>query len=238
MSVNRLDFIFNKKNELHNHLVKDFNITYAEDKTLHIIDNYHVKNIADNDLGFYLDNFNNTGIRKIIFYYEVKLNNKDLKLIEDLSKEFELPYKTLLSFITIFHSNSKRSKKLFDKLESLSDDNSSILKELYSIINFVEKLGSIGIEVKLQPYESFPKNYIHGRYWVNLDPNIQKGYIVDGSLNTYPKGLIIGQLMDKENYDVISDVLNEIISKRTNDFDELGFDELTDMYKKIQKINP
>ena len=237
MSINHLNFIFNKKNELHSHLVKDFGIAYAEDKILHIIDNYHVKNIDDNALRYYLDSFNNTGIRKLIFYYEVKLSNRDLKLIEDLSKEFEIPYKTLLSFITIFHSNSKRSKKLFDKLGSLSDDNSIILKELDSIINFVEKLGNIGIEVKLQPYESFPKNYIHGRYWVNLDSNIQKGYIVDGSLNTYPKGLIIAQLMDKENYDVISDVLSEIISNRINDFDELGFDELTDMYKDIQKIN-
>lgn len=236
MSNSRFNFLYNKNNELHNHLIKDFNLAYAEDKILHIIDNYHVKNISGKALQFYVNAFSNTGIRKIIFYYEVNLNKKDLELINDLSRDFNLPHDMLLSFITIFHSKSNRSKKLFDKLESLSKSNKTILKELDSIINFFEKLHNIGIEVKLQPYKTFPTNYIHGRYWINLDSNIHKGYIVDGSLNTYPNGLIIAQVMDNENYQIVSDVLHEIISNRKSDFVELEINDLTWMYEEIQKI--
>ena len=236
MSFNTNSFLIDSDEGLHFHLINDLNLFEARDKTLNIIDNYYVKKLSDKAKRFYLDSFRNTGINKIVFYFEANINKNDKNIIEDLSRLADEPYNVFLSFITIFYSNSCGKKKFLDKLEALTIDCSDVSNELMNIIDFSKELSNIGIEVKFQPYKSFSSNYIHGRYWINQDIDVKKGYIVDGSLNTYPKGLIIAQVMDDENYNIINSVLNKIKNERKNGFGELDIYDLNRIYNKIQRI--
>ena len=85
-------------------------------------------------------------------------------------------------------------------------------------------MDSIGITVTLHPYSSLDFDPpFHGRYWLTDN----KGYIVDGSLQTYPTGRVFAQLMDDENFEIIKHLLfDRCILHNANDFDKLTLDDL------------
>ena len=91
-------------------------------------------------------------------------------------------------------------------------------------------MAEIGITVTLQPYSSLNfKPPFHGRYWLTDE----KGYIVDGSMQTYDSGLIFAQLMDEENFDRIRQLFNTHISNNANEFNPLTYDDLHDIRYRI-----
>lgn len=233
MSINN-NFLHTEKNELHEHLIKDFNLINATDKTLHIIDNYNVKTLYDQtSVDFYRDSFRETYINQIIFYNQVDLNENDLDEIHNLSNRLDLNFEELISFVSIFRSKSKDNKPIIEELKLLVRRTKYPWAHFKSTVNFMNCFREIGINVKIHPYQAFTKNYIHGRYWINIDPNIKKGCLVDGSLNCYPNALIIAQKMDEENYDIISKILFNIIDEKSNNFIELNLDNLNGIYLKI-----
>lgn len=235
MSFNHLDFIYSKENELHEHLINDFNLRNANDRTLHIIDNYNVKTLSDrNTINFYNDSFRDTYIEQIIFYHQVNLDEDDLNEIRDLSRRLDLNFEELISFVSIFHSKSiSRNKGIIKELDLLAHRQKYPWNHFKSTKDFMSSFERININVKIHPYKAFSKNYIHGRYWININPNVQKGYLVDGSLNSYPNALIIAQSMDEENYSIIHSVLTHILNEKSADFIELGINHLDRIYNKI-----
>ena len=84
-------------------------------------------------------------------------------------------------------------------------------------ISFVKKMRQIGIQVYLIPFsDTGIKPPFHGRYWLaKSNDNLGKGYIVDASLNTYGKGKMFAQLMDDENFSLVSGFFDDLIVKKT-----------------------
>ena len=235
MSFTQLDFVTSCKDELHKHLKEDFNLSQAKDKTLHIIDNYNIKTLEEDSAEFYYNSFKGTGILQIIFYHQVKFYEEDKPKIENLSREIGVSFKDLASFISLFYSKSKDKNYNFEEmLLSLANNKNNPFKYFKNNKNFMERFREIGINVKIHPYEAFPENYIHGRYWISVDPSVRKGTLVDGSLNCYPNALILAQIMDEENYRIISNVLSQIRNERSTDFIELDLDGLKKIFLKIR----
>ena len=233
MSFTQLDFVTSCKDELHKHLKEDFNLNQAKDKTLHIIDNYNIKTLKGKSVNFYYNSFKDTSITQIIFYYQVNFKDKDLTNIKNLSRKIDVSFEDLTSFISIFCSKSKDNYNFEENLLLLASNESNAYTCFKNVKNFMERFKKIGINVKIHPYDAFSKNYIHGRYWINVDPSVRKGTLVDGSLNCYPNALILAQIMDEENYRIISNVLSEIRYEKSTDFIELDLDGLKEIYYKI-----
>ena len=96
----------------------------------------------------------------------------------------------------------------------------SIKSKKYKVdgaIRFIKRMRQIGIRVYLIPFsDTGIKPPFHGRYWLaKSNNNVGKGYIVDASLNTYGKGKIFAQLMDDENFSLVSGFFDNLIVKNS-----------------------
>ncbi len=98
--------MFVKNNEsitsLHTHLINVSFFVDGED-TLSIIDDYHTKNIKNKAIKFYKSSFENTGLRLITFYYQIKkIKDETLEEIATLSENLNLNISELKSIFSVF----------------------------------------------------------------------------------------------------------------------------------------
>lgn len=209
--------------------------------TLVIIDDYNIFGIKSDAINFYVDNFNKVGCNTILIYFQVDFDgDKDyVDFIYELANKYGFNYKTFHALYSLLQTDFKfnmdrnynpNSKEDNDKLRD--SFLKSIKRKKYKVddaIRFMKRMKQIGIEVYLIPFSKTGiKPPFHGRYWLaksnnNFDKsciidtksndNFGKGYIVDASLNTYGRGRIFAQLMDPENFSLVSEFFDDLIAK-------------------------
>ena len=96
-------------------------------------------------------------------------------------------------------------------------------------IQFIEAFMSHGIECSYIIYPKM-KHPFHGRYWLSQT----NGFIVDGSINTAQSKMVLVQVMDQENYDLISDMTKNLFAVNKCDIDEYGLKELNEMFEQYK----
>lgn len=211
---------------LREHFVSDEFFAYSG--TLNIIDNYNIFGIKSDAINFYVDNFNEVGCHTILIYFQVDFDSdKDyVDCIYDLADRCGWSnYDTFHTLYSLLQTgfkfnvdrnynpnNEKDKKKLWESFLI------SLKHKKYKVdgaISFIKKMRQIGIQVYLIPFsDTGIKPPFHGRYWLaKSNDNFGKGYIVDASLNTYGKGRIFAQLMDRENFSLVSDFFDNLIVK-------------------------
>ena len=113
-------------------------------------------------------------------------------------------------------------------LHSMQLHNSNKLNDfLRAPIRFMETMKRHGIDVYIQFYK-LNKNDLkfHGRYWLSSLDNGLKAYMVDASLNTYPKSMILAQLMDDVNKDVLKKYIDKELIPGCKNFKLIGLNDL------------
>lgn len=221
--------MLNEKETFKYNLIRDF--SDCENVTLNILDNYNVKNLKEDIIDFYKYAFEDTNINKLIFYFSTKYyDNLTGQVISDISNEINVDFNNLVAFFSmIFDSLNYSNKHIYfheTLVKAYTIKYVETLNSINSFINFISKFNEIGIEVSFKPYKKLNKLYLHGRYWISNSPNCRKGYLIDGSLNTLPNGLVTGQLMNEENYNIISKYFNDKIISRSYQYDEFRIDDL------------
>ena len=211
---------------LKEHFASDNFFLYSD--TLVIIDDYNIFGIKSDAINFYVDNLNGVGCHTILIYFQVDFDSdKDyVDFIYDLADEcgwsnYDI-FHTLYSLLqTGFKFNIDRnynpnSEEDTDRLRGSFLN--SIKRKKYKVdgaIRFINRMRQIGIQVYLITFsDTGIKPPFHGRYWLaKSKDNFGKGYIVDASLNTYGKGKIFAQLMDDENFSLVSGFFDDLIVK-------------------------
>ena len=215
---------------------------FSNSSTLFIIDNYNVFGIDNDAINFYVNNFRDSGCRKIEIYFQVNFekdkNHEDL--INNLADKCDFDYNTFHSIYSLLRIKFHYSKQNDPNKEKLFMN--SFKKSIYKVVrakSFVRRMKEIGIEVVLIPFSEAKINPpFHGRYWlIRPDNKNGKGYIVDASLNTYGKGKVFAQLMDNENFERISELFDDLIVKSTFGV-KICLEELEYIIDKLNKIFP
>lgn len=203
---------------------------FLHSSTLFIIDDYNIFGIKSDAINFYVDNFNEVGCHTIFIYFQVDFDSdKDyVDCIYDLADRcgwsnydtFHTLYSLLQTGFKFnidknYNPNNEEDKKKLWKsfLESIK----SKKYKVDGAIRFIKRMSQIGIRVYLIPFsDTGIKPPFHGRYWLaKSNNNVGKGYIVDASLNTYGKGKIFAQLMDDENFSLVSGFFDNLIVKNS-----------------------
>ena len=177
---------------------------FINNNEINIIDDYNICDITEEATEFFLDNFNDTGCRNINIYYAIPSYREDTRaFIHNLAHSLNIDFNVALAI----YSLSKINKRQFNP--------HAIAAKLAKAGRFISSFHEIGIRVSLKPYYSINlRPPFHGRYWLTG----ARGFIVDASLNTYGKGKIFAQLMDDENFSIITRFFNdEILNNRRND---------------------
>lgn len=195
--------------------------------TLTIIDDYNIVDIKDGAVNFYIESFEGVGVTNIDIYFQVKkISKKRRQEINNLAHTYGLDSNKLLCYC-VFVKKGLYPKQVPIKELVFSQKSS---EKVDKALNFINSMAEIGITVTLQPYSSLNfKPPFHGRYWLTDE----KGYIVDGSMQTYGSGLIFAQLMDVENFDRIRQLFNTHIKNNANAFERLTYDDLHDIRYRI-----
>lgn len=194
---------------------------FVNNDTLTIIDDYNIVDIKDDAISFYKDSFRYTGVRNIRIYFQIKpVKDKRMEEIRDLAHSLGINDNKFLTFCVFL---IKGFYPKHDYIQQIVFKKKNKYK-LNKAIDFIYTMDSIGITVTLHPYSSLDFDPpFHGRYWLTDN----KGYIVDGSLQTYPTGRVFAQLMDDENFEIIKHLLfDRCILHNANDFDKLTLDDL------------
>ncbi len=221
------------------HLTKDGFFQNGVDY-LNIIDDYSTKGIKDNAIDFYINGFKNTGVHNINIYYQIRPINPNLNgVISNVSRITRVNSITRITSFLTFILNTVSSRGSADGCDSsliakiakaYSSDYNKTNNIIITTERFVNAFRLNGINVVFRPYSSLGFNPpFHGRYWINEN----KGYIVDGSLNTYSSGRIFAQLMDQENFSIISDLLKNNVEPNRAGFSELRIEDLLDIHQKF-----
>lgn len=222
----------NNGNTLHNHLIQDGFFNNGVD-SLSIIDDYHTKGINLEAIYFFQEAFRNTGLRKITIYYQIKqIWPNTAYQINKLADESRINHNELSSFL-VFILTSVNSKTGTLK-ENLTDIYRKGISDrtIQSSLHFIDAMSQVSIEVNYQPYNSLNfKPPFHGRYWINQN----KGYIVDGSLDTYTKGKIFAQKMDEENFNIISSLMSNDIRRSTGSYDVLTGQRIKEIHNLLTR---
>ena len=210
-----------KDNDLRNNLIKDNFFEYSG--VIHIIDNYNIFSISDEATEFYVDNFVGTGCSKIIFYMEVQ----EINYLKKYSELFRIYKKDIIYLFRKLYGRKNKTEDFINDM--LNGDFNKVTDKLNPAIKFMEKMNDNGIDVYIKLYKLKQKDLkFHGRYWLSsFDDDCDfKAYMVDGSLNTYPKSLILAQLMDCENKKIFKEYLNKELIIGTNGFGPIGLNDL------------
>jgi len=220
-------------NTLHNHLRND-GFFDENEHTLSIIDDYHTKDITPEAIEFFREGFNDTGLQTITIYYQIKKiwDNTDIQ-IRDLSRDIGIEYNELKSFLVFLltNVNCKNGQYLGNKLQRLYYEGADE-RIVRSTLNFISAMQTANITVEYQPYDSL--NFqppFHGRYWINRN----KGYIVDGSLDTYTHGRIFAQEMDDDNFSLISNLMRTEVNNRARAFNRLNGQRINEINEILKR---
>lgn len=205
-------------NTLHNHLIDDGFFVNGVNYLL-IIDDYHTKDIKQDAIEFYREAFQGVGLRTITIYYQIKkIWDETMDDIYYLSNQLNINQNELITFLvfllTSVNSNNGPLESRLTEIYSRGTAN----RQIQSSLQFIDAMESIGINVRYKPYTSLRfKPPFHGRYWINQNA----GYIVDGSLNTFTNGRVFAQKMDTENFNIISNLMNNEIKQRAEQYSVL-----------------
>lgn len=222
---------------------------FQHSKTLYIIDDYNIMGMKEEALNFYSDNFDKVGCNTIHIYFQVDFE-KDVMfdyLINDLANACGINQEVFHSIYTVLHTNFYfifNRKENEDNIEK--DLNKKFilnlktnLRKLNNAIKFIENMNRLGIDVDLIPFSDskIEPPPFHGRYWLSIsdDKKDGNGYIVDASLNTFGKGRIFAQLMDKENFDLLKDFFYEAIETSKLNV-RIGIEDLKSFKYNLQRI--
>lgn len=210
-----------RSNLIHDHFFGEHN------NKLTIIDDYNIVDIKDGAVDFYIESFEGVGVTNIKIYFQVKAISEERRQeINNLAHTYELDSNKLLCYCVFVKEGFPKRGRPIKELVFSQKASEKVDKALY----FINRMAEIGITVTLQPYSSLNfKPPFHGRYWLTDE----KGYIVDGSMQTYGSGLIFAQLMDEENFDRIRQLFNTHISNNANEFNPLTYDDLHDIRYRI-----
>lgn len=210
-----------RSNLIHDHFFGEHN------NKLTIIDDYNIVDIKDSAVDFYIESFEGVGVTNIKIYFQVKAISEERRQeINNLAHTYELDSNKLLCYCVFVKKGFPKRGRPIKELVFSQKSSEKVDKALY----FINRMAEIGITVTLQPYSSLNfKPPFHGRYWLTDE----KGYIVDGSMQTYGSGLIFAQLMDEENFDRIRQLFNTHISNNANEFNLLTYDDLHDIRYRI-----
>ena len=194
---------------LREHLIEDLH-TGEDNDVLNIIDDYHVKNISDEAIEFYVDSFLNTGIKRLTLYYQIyngKFTSNQEREIKIIASNCNTNESIIVSFLTLCFGRFKKEDSIIEKIKS--ENGKYVVKRITTnVLKFIDQMADVGIEVWLKPYDNLRlRPPFHGRYWLNKEA----GYIVDGSLDTFLKHRVFAQLMDEENYEIISELFKKYI---------------------------
>ena len=157
-----------------------------------IIDDYCTNSMSDAAKQFFRTNFRHPNLRHITFYFQPKRIKKDIyRQILDLGEKLNVNGYKLESFLLM-------------TVDKFSDDLIQCLRNIYAnqittsanrTIDLIQSLQD-SVQITYQLYSNHNiKPPLHGRYWITEN----RGFIVDASLNTFRKGKIFVQEMDKEN---------------------------------------
>ena len=222
---------------------------FQHSKTLYIIDDYNIMGMKKEALDFYSDNFDKVGCNTIHIYFQVDFE-KDVMfdyLINDLANACDINQEVFHSIYTVLHTNfyfnfNSKDNQVNSK-EAFENAFISTLKKclwkLNSAIKFIENMNILGIYVDLIPFSDskIEPPPFHGRYWLSIsdDKKDGNGYIVDASLNTFGKGRIFAQLMDKENFDLLRDFFYKAIETSKLNV-RIGIEDLKRFKYNLQRI--
>ena len=191
-------------------------------QTLNIIDDYNILDIKDDAIAFYVKSFNGLGVKNINIYFQVKFVTQQRRNeIEEICSEHEgINQNKLLAFCLFIKKGLYPNRK---RIKEIVFTNAN-LKKVNRALVFIKEMKSVGITITLYPYYSFNINpSFHGRYWITEE----KGYIVDGSLQTYSTGMIFAQLMDDVNFKIIKEqIFDEQIKNNARVFESLSRDDI------------
>lgn len=224
-----------KGNTLHNNLIMDsfFN---RNEHSLYIIDDYHTKDITPEAINFFREGFQNTGLSSITIFYQIKAINQNTQFqIENLSTILGIEYDEFSSFLvfllTSINSKNRNVESLEEKLRYQYCKRKAE-QTINSTLDFISSMNQVGIDIQYQAYNSLNfKPPFHGRYWINKN----KGYIVDGSLNTYTKGKIFAQKMDEENFSIISNLMNDEILPKARQYQPLTRQRIDEIHNLLMR---
>ena len=226
----RMQILISDATDLKTHLKEDGFFNCGD--TLHIIDNYNILNIKPKAIDFYEKNFSETGCRNIIFYMEVE-NMKKINKSKDLSSMFPIE---LLYFFKKALGNSCGIKELLFNLET--QNYNELLESLEGVINFMERMKNKGINVYIQLYKLKKADLkFHGRYWLSSLKDNFVGYMVDGSLNTYPTSMILAQLLNDDNHDILREMIYLELKPGCSYFKQISFDDLNRFKRLAESID-
>lgn len=161
-------------------------------ETIHIIDCYSVLNISK---GNYVKDFANS-LAQIYCLKTIKIY---------MCRNYNENEKCLYVFLTDPNRIKDNQKKI-----------KAIKRNYSNMLIFAKELVEKGINCEYIIYKqtglepNIRTKKIHGRYWLNE----KSGLIVDGSINTSNDSVVLAQRMDKDNYDIIKDILDTIICQR------------------------
>ena len=218
-------------------------------KTLYIIDDYNIMGMKEEALNFYSESFDKVGCHTIHIYFQVD-SDKDVifdYMINDLANACGINQEVFHSIYTVlhtnFHFNFNSKDNQVNSKEAFENAFISTLKKclwkLNSAIKFIENMNILGIYVDLIPFSDskIEPPPFHGRYWLSIsdDKKDGNGYIVDASLNTFGKGRIFAQLMDKENFDLLKDFFYEAIETSKLNV-RIGIEDLKSFKYNLQRI--
>lgn len=206
-----------RSNLIHDHFFGEHN------NKLTIIDDYNIVDIKDDAVDFYIESFEGVGVTNIKIYFQVKAISEERRQeINNLAHKYGLDSNKLLCYCVFVKKGLYPKRFPIEELVFSQKPSEKVDKAL----NFINSMKEIGITVTLQPYSSLNfKPPFHGRYWLTDE----KGYIVDGSMQTYGSGLIFAQLMDAENFNRIRQLFNTHISNNANAFERLTYEDLHDI---------
>lgn len=221
--------------------------------TLVIIDNYNIFGIKSDAINFYVDNFRDVGCHTILIYFQVDFDGDKeyVDFIYDLADKCGCSnHNTFHSLYSLLQTGFKfnidrnynpNSEKNNDRL--WNSFLKSIKNKKYKVdgaISFVKKMQQIGIQVYLIPFsDTGIKPPFHGRYWLaKSNDNLGKGYIVDASLNTYGKGKMFAQLMDDENFALVSEFFDDLIIKKALKDVRIDLDILSRFKSNLNRLFP
>ena len=139
-----------------------------------------------------------------------------------------------LRCVKFYIQNTKRPKKsdlalLRATASTKIDRKLSDVERKLKIVELL-KTKKINCSFVIYPYAKDELPF-HGRYWLGDN----KGYIVDGSICTADKKLVLVQLMDRDNYKIVRDKADKFINlSPKSDNPIYGHMQLKELYKKLE----
>jgi hypothetical protein len=172
-----------------------------------------------------------------------------LYIIDDYNIDYNMSDNTLDEFVNAI-SNVDRIKNVYifiqKKSNKLTNEDflfnynprySANLESSYrKKLRFIKKFQNKQITCAYVIYPKFNvRPPFHGRYWLSRTG----GFIVDGSLNTVESRAVLVQVMDDENFNIVSNMANRIFDFNNDNiesFDAQRIEEAFETLKQNQNI--